>query len=161
MTQLKNQPTYEELENQLAELQKQISELQLNSINNFKEQIKNKNELIEAEIEHIFQIEEKGKRESELLIIREISQAFEDKCSISNSDLNKAQSVAKLGNWKWDLKTSEVLWSDEMFHIFGINKDDYQGKLGDVIAKVIHPDDLHMVLPSNASEFADKKPIEY
>jgi len=78
-----------------------------------------------------------------------------------NSDLKQAQSIAHLGNWKWDLKTSTVEWSDEMFNIFGIDKDSYSGRLGDVIAKVIHPDDLHIVLPENAAKFAGNKPQEY
>jgi PAS domain S-box-containing protein len=47
-----------------------------------------------------------------------------------------------------------------MFRIFGIDKNTYKGRLGDVISKVIHPDDLHLVLPSNAANLA-AGPIEY
>ena len=80
---------------------------------------------------------------------------------ISEFDLKKAQSIAQLGSWKWSVKTGEVIWSDEMFNIFGLDKNSYSGPLGDAITKVIHPDDLHVVLPENASEFSIKKPIEY
>ena len=76
-------------------------------------------------------------------------------------DLAKAQSVAHLGNWKWNVQTAEVSWSDEMFRIFGIDKANYTGRLGDVIHQVIHPDDLHLVLPSNADSFVKNTPIEY
>ena len=79
----------------------------------------------------------------------------------SEHDLKKAQSIARMGNWKWNLKTQEVIWSDEMFRIFGIDKNSYKSRLGDVIAKVIHPDDLHLVLPTNAPKISEKKPIEY
>ena len=79
----------------------------------------------------------------------------------SEENLKKAQAVAHLGNWEWNLNSGEVTWSDEMYLIFGIDKNSYTGRLGDVIAKVIHPDDLHLVLPSNAGDFAEKKPIEY
>jgi signal transduction histidine kinase len=85
----------------------------------------------------------------------------EEKYRVSEMELKSAQSVAHLGNWKWNLKTNEVIWSDEMFHIFGIDKYSDSGPLGDAIRKVMHPDDLYLVLPSNASEFAEKKPIEY
>ena len=78
-----------------------------------------------------------------------------------NLDLNRAESEAHIGNWKWNLKTATVEWSDEMFRIFGIDQDSYTGRLGDVISKVIHPDDLHIVLPSNASAFASNQPQEY
>ena len=83
------------------------------------------------------------------------------KYRISESDLKKVQSIAQLGSWKWSVKTGEVVWSDEMFNIFGLDKNSYSGSLGDAISKVIHPDDLHIVLPENASEFSTNKPIEY
>ncbi len=79
----------------------------------------------------------------------------------SEAELKQAQSVAQLGNWKWNIQTGEVSWSDEMYRIFGIDKNSFTGRLGQVIEKVIHPDDLHLVLPSNAAAFAEKKPIEY
>ena len=85
----------------------------------------------------------------------------EVKLHVSENDFKRAQTIAHIGHWKWDLKTSEVTWSDEMFLIFGIDKNLYTGRLGDIIEKVIHPDDLHIVLPSNATEFAEKKPMEY
>lgn len=88
-------------------------------------------------------------------------QISEDKYRISEYDLKKAQSVAHLGNWKWDLETREVTWSDEMFQIFGIDKKFNTERLGDIISKVIHPDDLYMVLPENAVTFANKKQQEY
>jgi PAS domain-containing protein len=48
-----------------------------------------------------------------------------------------------------------------MYRIFSIDKNSYTGRLGDVVASVIHPDDLHLVLPSNAQSFVEKDPIEY
>jgi PAS domain S-box-containing protein len=80
---------------------------------------------------------------------------------LSELDLREAQSVARIGNWKWNLKNGEIIWSDEMYHLFGIDKNSHTGKLGDVYEKMIHPDDLHVVLPSNAQAFVEKKPIEY
>jgi PAS domain S-box-containing protein len=86
---------------------------------------------------------------------------MEEALRISEMDLENAQGVARIGSWKWDLAQGEITWSDEMYRIFGIDKNSYTGRLGEVISKVIHPDDLHLVLPSNAQSFADKKPIEY
>jgi PAS domain S-box-containing protein len=86
---------------------------------------------------------------------------MEEALRISEMDLENAQEVARIGNWKWNLEKGEITWSDEMYRIFGIDKNSYTGRLGEVISNVIHPDDLHLVLPSNAQSFADKKPIEY
>jgi len=85
----------------------------------------------------------------------------EERYHISENDFKIAQTATHIGNWKWFLSTNEVVWSDEMFHIFGIDKDSYTGRLGDVITKVIHPDDLHLVLPSNAIGFIQQPSIEY
>ena len=79
----------------------------------------------------------------------------------SEFDLAQAQSVGKIGSWKWDILNSKVTWSDEMYRIFGIDKFKFNGRLEDVIKNVIHPDDLYVVLPSNAEKFANKKYNEY
>ncbi len=85
----------------------------------------------------------------------------EEALRLSEQDLKEAQAVAHIGNWKWNLGTREVIWSDGMYRIFGIDQNSYTGRLGDVIAKVIHPEDLHVVLPSNAHTFVEKNPVEY
>ncbi|MEI7849562.1 MAG: PAS domain S-box protein, partial [Chloroflexota bacterium] len=85
----------------------------------------------------------------------------EAKYRSSEWDLLEAQTVAHIGSWKWDLEKEEVTWSDEMFRIFGIDKNSYSGRLGDAIAKVIHPEDLHIVQSANAQPIAEKKPFEY
>ncbi|WP_419774259.1 cache domain-containing protein [Halarcobacter sp.] len=40
-----------------------------------------------------------------------------------NKNLIRAQKVAKLGDWKLDLDTKEIYWSDEVYRIFGVDKD--------------------------------------
>ena len=48
-----------------------------------------------------------------------------------------------------------------MHQIFGIDKNSFKGLLRNVIKSVIHPDDLHVVLPENAAEFAKNEINEY
>ncbi len=85
----------------------------------------------------------------------------EEKYRLSELELKEAQAIAHVGSWKWYIETNEVTWSDEMFRIFGIDKNSYSGQLADAIAKVVLPEDLHIVMPSNAPLIAEKKPIEY
>jgi PAS domain S-box-containing protein len=91
----------------------------------------------------------------------EALRASEERALRSESRLKKAQAIAQVGDWIWNIKEGLVEWSDEMYRIFGIDKKNYTGRLGDVIARVIHPDDLHIVQPSNASAFAQQKKVEY
>jgi PAS domain S-box-containing protein len=57
-------------------------------------------------------------------VIHDITESKEEeqKLRISEISLKKAQKVAHLGNWVWHVKTNSLEWSDEMYHIFGIDK---------------------------------------
>jgi PAS domain S-box-containing protein len=57
----------------------------------------------------------------------------------SEESLAKAQQIAHLGNWDWDVKNQRLTWSDEVYRIFGVEKAcelTYEG-----IGAMIHPDD--------------------
>jgi PAS domain S-box-containing protein len=58
--------------------------------------------------------------------ITELKQAEETRHALSRDLqeskewLEEAQRVAHIGYWVWDLETSQVIWSDETFRIFGL-----------------------------------------
>jgi two-component system, cell cycle sensor histidine kinase and response regulator CckA len=83
----------------------------------------------------------------------------EEQLHRSEAALNKAQAVSHVGSWKWNIKTNQLAWSDEMYHIFGISKENFSGVLEDVIAQAIHPDDRQKVEQSNLSTAQEGKPI--
>lgn len=39
--------------------------------------------------------------------------------------LNLAQKISHIGSWKWNMVTDEAEWSDEMYCIYGVNKDEF------------------------------------
>ena len=41
----------------------------------------------------------------------------------SLSELRIAEHVAHVGSWRWDFRTNETTWSDELYEIFGIDRD--------------------------------------
>ncbi len=55
------------------------------------------------------------------IYIRDISERkrAENALKKSRAILARAQSIAHVGNWAWDLKTGKMQWSDELFRIFG------------------------------------------
>jgi len=46
--------------------------------------------------------------------------AAEQALAHSREDLKRAQAVAQLGSWRLDVRSNELLWSDETYRIFGI-----------------------------------------
>jgi PAS domain S-box-containing protein len=77
--------------------------------------------------------------------------------------LRRAQEIAHVGHWSWDITTNIVTWSDEMHRIFGIDKERFSGDLNAVIEAAIHPDDRAAVHASNAAVTKENRPqpMEY
>lgn len=77
----------------------------------------------------------------------------------SEARLQQAQRVAHVGSWAWHIQTDRLEWSDEMYRIFGIEKESFSGSLAEVLDRSIHPADRPAVEASNASVLGDKRPI--
>jgi len=102
-----------------------------------------------------------GKTTHYLAVKEDITERMlaEEAIRASELKLKNAQRYARMGSWTWNVKTNQLDWSDEMFRIFGVDKDTFTGSLEDVIARAIHPDDRATVEDSNRSVIHDKKPI--
>lgn len=58
-------------------------------------------------------------------IARDITQIkiTQDKLALNEKLLNESQRMAKIGSWHFDVKTNVLLWSNEMYNIFEIEKE--------------------------------------
>lgn len=61
----------------------------------------------------------------------------------SEAKLAKAQQMARLGNWEWEIATGEVQWSDEVYRIFGVDQD--TPATFDLFLSCVHPEDRELV----------------
>jgi PAS domain S-box-containing protein len=61
---------------------------------------------------------------------------------LSEARLAEAQRIAAIGNWEFDLITSGMFWSDEVYRIYGLSKDE---PAGEQLMKFIHPDDMFVI----------------
>ena len=63
----------------------------------------------------------------------------------SQASLERAQTLAQLGSWEWELPQKHPVWSPQLFHIFGLDPDagapDY-----DRYIEMVHPEDRLEVL---------------
>ena len=84
---------------------------------------------------------------------------LDEQIRMSEASLHKAQQVAHMGSWIWNIPSNQMEWSDEMFRIYGIEKKLFQGEIGNVMALGIHPDDRTAVSEANLSVIKDLKPI--
>ena len=76
----------------------------------------------------------------------------------SERSLKRSQQVAHVGHWTWQTRTNRVQWSDEMYRIFGVEPQTFDGELDDLIRRTIHPDDLERVFSLNAAVLRADQP---
>lgn len=90
---------------------------------------------------------------------RDISErrSFLEKLQKSERNLSEAQRISKLGSWELDVATGELYWSDEVYNIFGLDKDvhknTYEAFLGS-----IHPEDRNSVDRAFTESIETRKP---
>ncbi|WP_332656107.1 ATP-binding protein [Brevundimonas sp.] len=58
--------------------------------------------------------------------------------------LKRAQALAQMGSWEWNILTGQLLWSDEIFSLFGLPVDAFGASYSAFLDRV-HPDDRAMV----------------
>ena len=69
----------------------------------------------------------------------------------SRETLARAQRIAAIGSFERDLLTRQAEWSDEMFHVLGLEKTD-EVPSEKALAKLIHPDDRERFFAYRAAE---------
>ena len=72
--------------------------------------------------------------------LRKQNEELEAKLREAIYDLEKAQSVAKIGSWVYDLKNNKLRWSKETYSIFEVNTSNTDNLYEKFISKV-HPED--------------------
>lgn len=68
----------------------------------------------------------------------------EERLRRSENRLAEAQRIAKIGSWNWNIQTNELVWSDEIYRIFGLAPRRFAGSYEAFLERV-HPDDRQAV----------------
>jgi PAS domain S-box-containing protein len=74
----------------------------------------------------------------------------------SRAILSRAQDIAHIGNWAWDLRNNNMQWSDEIFKIFGYNPQEVQPTYEWLLSRVF-PDDRELLNRSAAAALQENK----
>jgi PAS domain S-box-containing protein len=75
----------------------------------------------------------------------------------SEASLNEAQRIAHIGNWEWDIESNQLIWSDEVYRIFGVSRERF-GRTYEAVLDYIHPEDRQAVQEAVTNSFFERKP---
>jgi len=78
----------------------------------------------------------------------------------SESSLQDAQEIAKMGSWEWDMVTQITKWSDNYFAIHGIKPAGVEPSF-ELFRSRINPDDVHILDEIHANVIKDKTPSSF
>src|ERR1700751_3818436 len=74
----------------------------------------------------------------------EAFQEISRKLQESNAKLEEAQRIANVGHYSWNLSENRVIWSDEVYRIYGL--DSRRGTIDLAkVSEMIHPEDRELV----------------
>ena len=86
---------------------------------------------------------------------KEVEEALRE----SRATLAVAQRIARLGNWNWDLTTNALTWSDEMYHVFQVDPDEFTPTY-EWFLQSVHPQDLERVVRAVNDAIYNKKAFQ-
>ena len=62
----------------------------------------------------------------------------------SETSLANAQHIAHIGSWEWNIKTGDIIWSNELYSIYGVDPNTFTPTLSS-FGDYMHPDDEEYV----------------
>ena len=83
----------------------------------------------------------------------------EDALLRSEKRLKEAQRIARIGDWELDLTCNKLVWSDEIYRIFEIDKDQFDATY-EAFLEAVHPDDREAVKQAYSDSLSNKAPYE-
>jgi len=72
------------------------------------------------------------------------------------TQLNEAQAISRVGSWEFDIIENKITWSDELYRIYGVNRQDFDLTF-QAYTNCIHPDDRDYVAKTIEKSLREKK----
>ncbi len=90
-------------------------------------------------------------------LIRDVTERIRMERELENSRarLAEAERVAQMGSWEWDLVNDNTTWSDGLFHIYGLSREQFDPSFEGGIRRVL-PEDRDLVRSSIETALAQR-----
>ncbi|HET8828494.1 MAG TPA: PAS domain-containing protein [Pelobium sp.] len=72
--------------------------------------------------------------------------------------MKQAQELASFGNWVWDIAANAVTWSETLYNIYGLNKDQFKATF-EAYQEMLHPDDRDRIASIITNALKTKKDV--
>ena len=86
-------------------------------------------------------------------------QQFHDNLQLAKESLYKAQEIAHLGSWDWNIQTGDLAWSDEVYRIFGVAPQEF-GASYEAFLRYVHPDDRKLLEAAVGAAVSGERPYQ-
>jgi len=84
----------------------------------------------------------------------------QDELAKRERQLAEAQRLASVGSFEWDLDTGQLVWSDELYRIYGLEPQACKATLGNYLVRV-HPEDRLRVRRCIQGAIRDRTPYSF
>jgi PAS domain S-box-containing protein len=74
--------------------------------------------------------------------------------------LERAQQLARMGSWTWDVGTDRVTWSDELYRIYGLSPETFKATFAGFLDR-LHPDDRALAEATVRDSLTHCRPFHY
>lgn len=75
----------------------------------------------------------------------------------SERSLRQAQSTANIGSWNYDLSTGKLIWSEQLYRIYGVSPETFTPSV-ETLVGLIHPNDQAAMQAWITASVSGKKP---
>lgn len=97
-----------------------------------------------------------GRDVTEQLSARLRTAQIQQKLRESEANLAKAQQIAEIGSWSWDVSANKITWSDQLYRIVGLSPQEFEATY-DAYTKCIHPADLEFFKDTTTRVLQEQK----
>ena len=96
----------------------------------------------------------------QLHTLQSLNQALAVTAAEKETALEEAQALTHLGSWQWDVANNVILWSDELYRMFGMAPQSHIVDFEEFLS-YIHPDDRPRVQAAIQQAFKTCAPFEF